>query len=47
MRLVDGGWLLVGSFQLGDVARIPPFEEVELDVGRLFPPGAPEGSGAG
>lgn len=47
MRLVEGGWPLVGSFQPGDIARIPPFEDVELDVGRLFPPGAPEGSGAG
>jgi Uma2 family endonuclease len=31
-------WVRVGAYSDGDVVRIPPFEAVELDVGRLFPP---------
>lgn len=38
MGLADDGWLVTGSYQPGDVARIAPFEEVELEVERLFPP---------
>ncbi len=38
LRLVDGIWVDAGSFDDEDVARIPPFEAVELEVGRLFPP---------
>ncbi|WP_053231101.1 Uma2 family endonuclease [Sandaracinus amylolyticus] len=34
----DKRWVDVGRFGDGDVARIPPFEEIELDVTRLFPP---------
>jgi len=26
------------AFTDGDIARIPPFDAIELDVGRLFPP---------
>ena len=37
-RLVDGSWLEVGTFDDTSVARIAPFEAIELDVGRLFPP---------
>ena len=33
-----GAWREAGRFSDGDVARIPPFEGIELDVGRLFPP---------
>lgn len=33
-------WREAGRYSDGDVARIPPFEDIELDVGRLFPPGA-------
>ena len=36
--LRDGVWVEAGRFGDGDVVRIPPFEAVELDVGRLFPP---------
>ncbi len=37
-RLVEGSWLDVGTFDDTSVARIVPFEAIELDVGRLFPP---------
>ena len=33
-------WVEAGRFGDGDVVRIPPFEAIELDVGRLFPPAA-------
>lgn len=33
-------WMEVGRFSDGDVVRIPPFEAIELDVGRIFPPAA-------
>jgi Uma2 family endonuclease len=38
MRLEGGRWVEVGSYDHSAVARIPPFEAVELDVSRLFPP---------
>lgn len=31
-------WVDAGRFSDDDVVRIPPFEAVELEVGRLFPP---------
>ena len=31
-------WAEAGRFGDGDVVRIPPFEAIELEVGRLFPP---------
>jgi Uma2 family endonuclease len=31
-------WVEAGRFSDGDVVRIPPFEAVELDVTRIFPP---------
>jgi Uma2 family endonuclease len=31
-------WVEAGRFSDGDVVRIPPFEAIELDIGRLFPP---------
>ncbi|MEY4544369.1 MAG: hypothetical protein RL685_564 [Pseudomonadota bacterium] len=34
----DERWLLVGTYGDEAVARLPPFEEVELAVGRLFLP---------
>ena len=37
-RLVEGSWLEVGTFDATSVARTAPFETIELDVGRLFPP---------
>jgi Uma2 family endonuclease len=31
-------WIEVGAYGGEAIARIPPFEAVELEVGRLFPP---------
>jgi len=36
--LDEGRWVEVGRCGDGDVARIPPFEAIELEIGRLFPP---------
>lgn len=33
-----GRWVLLGNYDEQICARIPPFEEVELAVGRLFLP---------
>lgn len=38
LRLESGAWVDAGSYDDASVARIPPFVEVELAVGRLFPP---------
>lgn len=38
LRLVDGVWTDAGSHDATSTARIPPFHEIELEVGRLFPP---------
>ncbi|MEO7093181.1 MAG: Uma2 family endonuclease [Polyangiales bacterium] len=38
LRLVEGTWVDAGSFDEESRAAIPPFEAIELDVGRLFPP---------
>ena len=37
-ELSGGNWLRVGSYDDRAVARIKPFEEIELEVGALFPP---------
>ncbi len=31
-------WVEAGRFGDGDVARIPPFDAIELEVARIFPP---------
>ena len=41
-ELQGGHWLLAGNFGERSTARIPPFREVELDVGRLFLPRSAE-----
>ena len=41
----DGYWLQVGVYEESDVARIAPFEAIELPVGRLFPPRPPAPAG--
>jgi Uma2 family endonuclease len=38
LALVDGRWVDAGTFDDADTARIPPFEAVEIPVGRLFLP---------
>ena len=40
LRLERGRWVDAGAFDDAAVARVPPFDEVELDVARLFPPRA-------
>lgn len=40
LRLVDGVWVDAGSHDHTSTAKIPPFEAIELEVGRLFPPAA-------
>jgi Uma2 family endonuclease len=41
LRLREGVWVDAGAFDDTAVARIPPFEAIELEVGRLFPPRTP------
>lgn len=41
LRLLEGRWLELGAYGDGDRARIESFEEVELEIGRLFLPPAP------
>jgi hypothetical protein len=36
--LRDGAWLEAGVYDDASTARIPPFEAIELEVGRLFLP---------
>jgi Uma2 family endonuclease len=38
LHLRDELWVELGSGGDGDIVRIDPFAEVELDVRRLFPP---------
>lgn len=38
LRLEGELWVETGSWGQGDVARVEPFDAVELDVGRLFVP---------
>lgn len=42
--LESGRWLLAGTYTDGDAARVAPFAEVELDIGRLFLPRRAESS---
>lgn len=37
-ELHEGRWLLAGNFDEAALARIAPFEDIELSVGRLFLP---------
>ena len=38
LALRDGGWFEIGVYDDSAIVRIAPFEAVELEVGRLFPP---------
>lgn len=38
LELRGESWLEAGSWGDGDTARVPPFDEVELEVSRLFVP---------
>ena len=44
--LCDGAWVEIGVYDEDDVARIAPFDAVELEVGRSFAP-PEEGVGEG
>ena len=37
----EGRWVRLGAWSDGDLAAIPPFEAVPMDVGSLFPPERP------
>lgn len=41
LSLVSGRWQDAGSFDESALARIPPFEAIEIPVGRLFLPRKP------
>ena len=38
-RAQEHAWLRLGAWSDEDVARVAPFDAIELQVGRLFPPG--------
>ena len=38
LALRDGAWVEIGVYDEDDVARIAPFDAVELEIGRLFVP---------
>jgi Uma2 family endonuclease len=38
LRLESGRWVRLGAWDSSHTVRIPPFEQVELEVGRLFLP---------
>ena len=38
LKLVDGAWVEIGAWSAAGTARIEPFDAVELDLERLFPP---------
>jgi Uma2 family endonuclease len=40
--LEQGRWVRVGWYERGTVARIPPFDAIELPVAELFPPERPD-----
>jgi Uma2 family endonuclease len=40
-ELQAGAWLRLGAWQDSERARIKPFEAIELELGRLFPPAEP------
>jgi Uma2 family endonuclease len=42
LALRDGTWVDAGTFDETALARIPPFEAVELPVGRIFLPTNPD-----
>ena len=47
LELVNGRWLEVGAYDETATARVPPFEAVEIPVGRLFLPPKAKESGEG
>ncbi len=44
LALEGGRWVVVGAHDATAVVRVPPFDAVELPLGRLFPPDVPTDS---
>lgn len=44
LALEGGRWVVAGAYDATAVARVPPFDAVELPLGRLFPPDVPTDS---
>lgn len=42
-QLREECWVRLGAWDAQCTARIPPFDDIELDVGRFFPPVTPPG----
>ncbi|MBX3234427.1 MAG: Uma2 family endonuclease [Labilithrix sp.] len=38
LELRDGSWFRLGAWTAGETARVGPFDAIELDIERLFPP---------
>jgi Uma2 family endonuclease len=38
LELRDGGWIRIGAWTTGETARVRPFDAIELEIDRLFPP---------
>lgn len=38
LGLRDGAWVDAGAYDETAIVRVPPFEAIELEVGRLFAP---------
>jgi Uma2 family endonuclease len=36
--LQDGAWVRIGAWEQGQIARIAPFDSIEIETDRLFPP---------
>jgi len=45
LELRDGVWVEVGVYDDTATARVPPFSELELPIGRLFLPASPAAEG--
>jgi Uma2 family endonuclease len=41
LDVAQKAWIEVGAYDAAAVARVAPFEAIELEVGRLFPPREP------
>lgn len=45
LELDNGRWILAGSYAEDALVRVPPFDQVELAIGRLFLPPPPSPAG--
>jgi hypothetical protein len=44
LRLREGAWTIVGSWEDAAVVRVEPFDAIELELGRLWRDQAPAAS---